>query len=84
MPNANYIKGIRFEREIVNKERKEGNIAFRSAGSHSPVDVVVIDKDFKQIWFIQAKTGQKKHTKLEKEFNDVSSGWTVYFKVMEK
>ena len=31
---TNYEKGARFEREIVNRARKEGKLSWRSAGSH--------------------------------------------------
>lgn len=56
-----YQKGARFERKLVNRARKEGKIAFRSAGSHSPIDVCIIDTESKIIRFIQAKAG--KHSK---------------------
>ena len=39
----------------MNLFRKEGHISFRSAGSHSPIDVVDIDHEFKIIKFIQCK-----------------------------
>jgi len=40
MPNRNYLKGVKVEREIVNAFRKAGWNATRTAGSHSPVDVI--------------------------------------------
>ena len=43
MGNANYIKGANKERKFVNDARASGKIAFRSAGSHSPIDVCIID-----------------------------------------
>ena len=42
--NKNYLKGVRKERKIVNIARNEGKLAFRSAGSHSPIDVFILDK----------------------------------------
>ena len=39
-----YQKGADRERKIVNRAREKGHIAFRSAGSHSPIDVCIIDK----------------------------------------
>ncbi len=84
MPNKYYNRGREFERELVRNARKDGFIAFRSAGSKSPVDVCIIDKDFRRVWFIQAKTGNGNYTKLEKEFNNVSEGWTANFKVIVK
>ena len=55
MPNYAYNKGVRKERKIVNEAKKEGCIAFRSAGSHSPIDVCIIDIDHNQIRFVQSK-----------------------------
>jgi len=55
MPNKNYLKGVRKERKLVNNARAEGKLSFRSAGSHSPIDVVIIDKKEKIIEFIQCK-----------------------------
>ena len=63
MPNRNYIRGVRAEREAVNFARQEGQIAFRSAGSHSPYDVVTIDEVTGIIRFIQFKVHKRpKHT----------------------
>jgi len=56
MPNQNYVKGRRKEYRIVEKFRKaDCEIVFRSAGSHSPIDVVAINKENKRIYFIQCK-----------------------------
>ena len=55
MPNYHYNKGVRKERKIVNAAKAEGCIAFRSAGSHSPIDVCIIDIKNRQIRFIQSK-----------------------------
>ena len=55
MPNKNYIKGRRKEYSIVNLEKIKGHLAFRSAGSHSPIDVVSIDLKNKKIKLIQSK-----------------------------
>ena len=53
--NKNYVKGRRKEYKIVNEEKDKGCVAFRSAGSHSPIDVVSIDYINKTIKLIQAK-----------------------------
>lgn len=55
MPNKNYLKGVRKERRIVNAARALDLISFRSAASHSPVDVVVIDPKTKRMRLIQCK-----------------------------
>jgi len=42
--NRNYKKGYAFENKLVNRLKREGwPIVFRTAGSHSPVDVVAIN-----------------------------------------
>ena len=61
----NYIKGANKERRVVNKARKAGKIAWRSAGSHSPIDVCIIDREAKTVRFIQCKP--KNFSKNKKE-----------------
>lgn len=64
MPNPSYIAGVRFEREIQNLLKKhlpEGKYTIiRTAGSHSPVDVIIlkhIDKTGRKRYYgIQCKT----------------------------
>ena len=53
MPNYNYLKGVRKERKLVNDARAQGFLAFRSAGSHSPIDVVIIDPEHETIKLVQ-------------------------------
>lgn len=56
MALTNYEKGRSKEYRIVNKLKKDGyNICFRSAGSHSPIDVIAIHKNKKEILFVQSK-----------------------------
>ena len=55
MPNKNYQKGYRLERNIVNLARDNNLIAYRSAGSHSLIDCTIIDPISRKIYFIQAK-----------------------------
>lgn len=55
MPNKNYLKGRRKEYKVVHNERDKGCIAFRSAGSHSPIDVVSINLKTQTIRLIQCK-----------------------------
>ncbi len=55
MPNKNYISGRRKEYKLMHEERVKGCLAFRSAGSHSPIDVVSIDAFNSKITLIQSK-----------------------------
>lgn len=53
-----YAKGRRYEYKIVKQERARGcSIVFRSAGSHSPIDVISIDTTNHIIKLIQCKSG---------------------------
>ena len=56
MPNKNYIKGRRKEYAIVKRLKEEGyDLAQRTAGSHSEVDIIAIRRRDKRIKLIQAK-----------------------------
>jgi Holliday junction resolvase len=56
MPNKNYVKGRRKEYKIVNEYRALGfDIVQRTAGSHSPIDILAINKKARKIVLIQAK-----------------------------
>jgi Holliday junction resolvase len=86
MPNANYLKGVRRERKLVNAARARGLISFRSAGSHSPMDVCVIDKEHRQISFVQCKGDSFKESekrRLMKEFDWLSGSFLVTFEVYD-
>ena len=66
MPNKNYLRGRAKEYRITDAERKLGRLAFRSAGSHSPIDVVSIDCKTKRIFFIQSKPKSYSPNKIKK------------------
>lgn len=53
-----YRKGADREREIVNMFKKKGYLSFRSAGSHSPIDVFALNPQTKEILLIQSKAGK--------------------------
>lgn len=81
MPNANYIKGVAKERRIVNEARELGLISFRSAGSHSPIDVVIINFDSKIIQLIQCKPdtiSKTKKAQLEAGLSALDGTYTVW------
>lgn len=61
MPNRNYERGARLEREVINIFKKHGYEATRTAGSHSPFDVIIWKKSEKLkkimfVAFVQCKT----------------------------
>ena len=76
MVNRNYVKGRRKEYKIRTELLNSGyDIAQRSAGSHSPIDIFAISKDLNEILLIQAKPdgysekGYEKWKWLNNEFN---------------
>ena len=84
MPNKNYLKGIRKERSLVNKARKRGLIAFRSAGSRSPIDCVIINTKLGMVRFIQCKSDsfpESKKLKLEEQYKDLNDYFKCIFQV---
>ena len=85
MTNKNYLKGIRLERAVVDKFRDKGHISFRSAGSHSKIDVVDIDTKNKRICFYQCKKGKNTMTKKQKEdFIKMSDEYIVLFEIINE
>ena len=84
MPNKHYMKGYRKERKLVNEARAEGYLAFRSAGSHSPVDVVIVRQHGGTIDLIQCKSDNisvSKRKKLMKRSEEIDGYYYVRFKV---
>ena len=70
----NYKKGRAKEYRIVNQLKKEGcEIAFRSAGSHSEIDVIGFNKEEGTIRCIQAKP--KKFSKNKAKELLKKNGW---------
>jgi Holliday junction resolvase len=80
MPNKNYQKGRRKEYKICKELKQQGwDIVQRTAGSHSPIDIIAINKLQKKILFIQSKPNDwsyklisnfiKKYTWLNDQFS---------------
>ena len=85
--NKNYQKGVRLERKLVNQARNKELIAFRSAGSHSPIDVVILSPKTKRVWFIQAKAKKLTGGALKREFEaflNNTDEYLVEFKIVHK
>ena len=80
-----YIKGVRKERKVVNQAKARGLIAFRSAGSHSPIDVVIINVQTGHISLVQCKNdsmpvAEKK--RLEEKYSSLNGMFKVRFDVV--
>ena len=80
-----YKKGRKKEYKICKELREEGFVIVqRTAGSHSPVDIIAIDKDKKLIKLIQAKPNswrEKQIKRLEIENRDLNGEFVVVFEV---
>lgn len=86
-----YKKGRRKEYKICEELRKEGfDIVFRSAGSHSPIDVIGINTEEKRIKLIQSKrtlkesmdfVEEKLKAKIESENSKINGRYMVEFEV---
>ena len=85
MANKNYNKGAAKERALVNAARARGYIAFRSAGSHSPVDVVMINPILHIISLVQCKPktmSQNAKDKLLAEHPELNGTFMVEFIIL--
>ena len=86
MPNKNYQKGKAKEQYWCEKLRKAGfDIAQRSAGSHSPVDIWAVNKLTKVIKLVQCKPvslSEKKRKEIEFEMNWLNGMFRVEFEVI--
>jgi len=70
MPNKNYQKGRRKEYKYVKLMKDKGFIAQRSAGSHSPFDVIAINPETHQIKLIQCKPDSMNSAQAQKIRNE--------------
>lgn len=83
MPNKNYEKGRRKEYKVCEQLKKEGfDIVQRTAGSHSPIDIIAIDLTCKVIKLIQCKPDDYKADKLKEEWNQLNNAFRVEFEVV--
>ena len=84
MPNRNYLKGVTKERKLVNEARARGFISFRSAGSHSLIDCVIIDSANRTIKLIQCKPdnySRKQKALLLEKFKGLNGSFEVTFSI---
>lgn len=92
MVNRNYVKGVRFERQIVKELELNGYFAVRTAGSHSCIDVIGVKHG--EVLLIQAKTTLKKNldrvveevgrTELNEDFVSQVFGKNVFIEIWVK
>ena len=82
-----YIKGRNKEYKIIADLKKQGyDIAQRTAGSHSLIDIIAINKNLKIIKFIQSKgfnisENQLKEIQLNSDWLNADKGGSGAFSV---
>ena len=87
-----YQQGRRKEYKLCEDLKKNGfDIVFRSAGSHSPIDIVAINQLTKVIKFVQSKrtisktmneVDLKLKKKIEREYQSLNNVFRCEFEVM--
>lgn len=84
--SRNYLRGRSKEYRIIDKLRKEGyDIVFRSAGSHSKIDVIAIRQSDKRIKFVQSKPksmSENARKKIADELNWLNCEFIAEFEVI--
>ena len=83
MPNKNYLKGRRYEYEVIKRWKERGYEATRTAGSHSSADVIAWRTD-RKVSFIQCKVtdSMATATRLAKRFREDSIPSSNYHTVL--
>ena len=76
--NRNYKKGYEKERKLVNRFRDKGCLSFRSAGSHSPIDVFALNPESKLINLIQCKPKSMSKKNKDKILEDLKKYEGIY------
>lgn len=83
--NKIYKQGRRKEYSVCDKLKAEGyDIVQRTAGSHSPFDIVALNMNKKLIRFIQVKKGEVSETEMKKlmsKYGWISNEFIVKFEV---
>jgi len=85
MPNKNYLKGRKKEYKVLKECRAKGHIALRSAGSHSPIDIVDINLVERIIRFVQCKPdsmSENAKNKILEENSLLKGPFYVFFEVV--
>ena len=80
----NYKRGRAKEYRIVNQLKTQHQIVQRTAGSHSPIDIIAIDTKGKRIRLIQSKLGEfseRNKKKILEENQNLNGNYEVSFEV---
>lgn len=78
MVNKNYVRGRNYEYRIMKKLRNESyQVLIRSAGSHSPVDIVALDIINKRIKLVQCKLKNSDKREAELKLSEFKGTFEV-------
>ena len=79
---TNYKRGRKREYKVCKQLREDGyTIVQRTAGSHSPIDVIAIDRDNKIITLVQVKHNNYDPKHILKELDWLNGTWTVELEI---
>lgn len=82
-----YAKGRRFEYQTMHKLEQQGFIAMRTAGSHSPFDIIAINPATQKILLIQCKAGtitdKAKHL-IRNQWKELNGNYELMFDLLHK
>ena len=83
MPNANYLKGRNFEYKVKKSLEDDGYFVVRTAGSHSPIDLLAFKRD--DIRMLQLKCKAKPTAAeikvMRKVMNQINSSVIKFYMV---
>lgn len=86
--NRNYVNGRAREYRMIKELKRLGyDIVFRSAGSHSPIDVIAISKQNKRIVFLQSKPkkfSKKKAKEISNSLDWLNDEFMVEFNLLSQ
>lgn len=88
MPNKNYVKGANFERKVKKFYEGLGYLVFRTAGSHSPADLIAFPplgnmKEWQPI-LIQCKATDKVRLNEMEELKQVALKYCLVARLAKK
>lgn len=83
MPNLAYNRGVRRERDLVNHYRSIGWDSFRSAGSHSPWDVVAYNPTTGEVVLYQLKSQKGGTVIVDKVLSQLASTVKTIWRTVE-
>jgi Holliday junction resolvase len=86
MSNKHYQKGLKKEYKVKKQLIREGfDIVQRTAGSHSPIDIIAINKVLRVIKLVQCKPesfSQSEKEKIEAEMSWLNAPFRAEFRVI--